>query len=80
MNWKEETLKDLKKTARVEPVSGRDDQFLVSVAKDGGVLRTLVRLNVEDQTIHYENSFPHTLSAVPELMASMDEHLELELA
>lgn len=81
MNWKEKTLDDLRKSARVEPVSCRDDQFVVSIVKDTSILRTLVRLDESDQTIHYENCCPHVLSTVPDLMDSMSEHLdEAELA
>lgn len=77
MDWKEKTLETLRAQADVAPLSGSDTQYIVSVEKEEGILRTIVRLDVENQTIHYENSLPHTLKTPAELVESMGEHLEI---
>lgn len=77
MDWKEKTLETLRAQAHVVPLSGSDTQFVVSVDTEDGTLRTIVRLDVKNQTIHYENGIPHILKTPSELVDSMSEHLEI---
>lgn len=81
MNWKKEALEELKKNAFVEEVPGQESVYLVTVKEsEGSVLRTLVRLDENQQRYHYMNAHEHALDSVSALIKSMSEHLESELA
>lgn len=75
MNWKEQTLEAIKKQAKVEPVSCHENRYIVSMNRGNEVLRTMISLDVEHQSVTYENNMPHIVDTGTDLLESMYEHL-----
>lgn len=75
MDWKEKTLESIRKNALVEPVSCHENKYVVSMERDGEMLRTVITLDVENKSVSYENNARHALDTAEALLDSMNEHL-----